>query len=525
MKREIYGLLQDFDTKWVQRFDELLLQQTALHDGRDHTGRPKSFDPEAQIVVPLSIPQVHLADVVSNPQTLLDFRNESFPQLQQFDRREDYIRASSRHLTTYDWQHCVALLRHPSMRSWFSTEKSGILWIDTYPGHKLDWASVFSTRLMDEWARLDHFMVLTHFCQGHSTENAVSTAAILVQSLISTSISLRREEFIVSTVEMTQKRFQDAQNDVERLWTLFLDVLRLAAKGKCVWIVLDHVDILQKEKNLEGPGNVLALFRNLNALTDDPALTVKVLITSRIRDAARLSTKIAEARILASRHAIITVPRGHHRNEATLLAKSSKKMSRLPEPNVNPDVPTSPVSVDFSLLNTDPESDGSDENPPKSKYTSREKLGTTPAEKGLGGDTEESDSASLFDPLASSDDSEPTFDRKNTDLHSCSSEDSTDEDFSHTKPIDCFAEEIHWDSTDEEDYLKMPHPPSSTSNIVVALPEHPLRSGTSRVKDGLDANAKEVNAPPVSSTHKAEACNPQSYNPPSSDSDSDDAFD
>ena len=132
MKREIYGLLQDFDTKWVQRFDELLLQQTTLHDGRDHTGRPKSYDSDAQSVLPISIPQVYLADFVSNPQTLLDFRNKAFPQLQQFDRREDHIKAGSRLLTTYDWQHCVALLRHPSMRSWLSTEKSVILWIDTY---------------------------------------------------------------------------------------------------------------------------------------------------------------------------------------------------------------------------------------------------------------------------------------------------------------------------------------------------------------------------------------------------------
>ena len=204
MKREIYGLLQNIDTKWVRRFDELLLQQTTLHDARDHIGGPDSFDSDHQIVLPVSITQVYLADFVSSPQTLLEFRNESLPQLQRFDQREGYIRAGSRLLTTYDWQHCVALLRHPSMRSWLSTERSGILWVDTYQGHKLDWASVFSTRLMDDCARLDYSMVIAHFCQGHSTGNAISTAAILIQSLISTSISLRREKFTVRTVELTQ---------------------------------------------------------------------------------------------------------------------------------------------------------------------------------------------------------------------------------------------------------------------------------------------------------------------------------
>lgn len=542
MKREIHGLLQDFDIKWVQRFDELLLQQTTLHDGRDRTSRPVSFTSDAQTILPLSMPQVYLADFVSNPQTLLDFRDKAFPQLQQFDQREIHIRAGSRLLTAYDWQHCVALLRHPSMRSWLSTEKSGILWIDTYQVHKLDWASVFSTRLIDEWARLDYSMVITHFCQGGSPGNAVSTTAILIQSLISTSISLGHEQFTVREVGFTQQRFQDAQNDFKRLWTLFLDVLRLAAKGKCVWIVIDHVDILQKETNLEGPGNVLKLLRNFDALTDDPVLTVKILITSRVRDAARLSTKIAEARILASRHPIITVPRGHHRNEATLLAKLSKKLSRLTEPQVNPEIPTSHLSVDSLLFNTDSESDYLEEISPKSKHaplpqqqlaapTAREKLEM--AQRDIGSDAGESDSASLFDPLASSDDSEPTFDRKEADLHSCTSEDSADEDFSQTKPLDCSAKDTNWestgDSTDDEDHMRMQPTAPLNPKIVVALPEHSTRSAASSagsVKDGLDANAKEMNTPPALSTSKAAyfACNPHSNNLISIDSDSDDPF-
>lgn len=532
MKREIYDLLQNFDSKWVRRFDELLLAQTSIHDGRDHTGRLDSFDSDAKIASPVSIPQVYLADYVSDPQTLLEFRNEAFPQLERFNQREGHIRAGSRLLTTYDWQHCMALLRHPSMRSWVSTGKSGILWVDTYQGHKPDWASVFSTHLIDDCARLDYSMVLAHFCQGHSTGNAVSTAAILIQSLISTSISLRCETFTVRTLELTQQRFHDAQNDVEQLWTLFLDVLGLAAKGKCVWIIIDHVDILQKETNLRGLENTLALLRSLNALTDDPDITVKILITARIRDAARLSTKIAEARILASRHAIITVPRGHHRNEATFLAKSSKKMSRLPEPKVNLEFHTSLVSVDSLLSNSDSDSDHLEEITAKSKHKAMEKPGMAPVETVIDSDTGESDSASLFDPFASSDDSEPTPDRKKAAaLHSCSSEDSADdEDFSLTKSFDGFAKDINWESTDDEDHLRMQSTSPPTPKILVALPEHSPHSGASRaasVKIGLDANTKEMKTPPVLSTPKAPsfASNPPSNNPLSSDSDSDDAFD
>ena len=532
MKREIHDLLQNFDTKWVHRFDELLLQQTTIHHARDHTGSLDTFDSDAQIVLPVSTPRIYLADFVSSPQALLGFRNEVFPRLQQFDQREGSIRAGSRFLTTYDWQHCVALLRHPSMRSWFSTEKSGIIWVDTYQAHKLDWASVLSTLLIDDCARLDYSMVLAHFCQGHSTGNAVSTAATLIQSLISSSISLCPEKFTVRTIELTKQRFQDAQNDIERLWKLFLDVLSLAAKGKCLWIIIDHVDILQKETNLRGLENALALLRNLDALTDDPATTVKILITARIRDAARLSTKIAEARILASRHAIITVPRGHHRNEATLLAKSSKKISRAPEPKVDLEIPTSLVSVDSLLANTDSDSDHLEKTTPKAKHTARERPETASAEKEIDGDTGESDSASLFDPLASSDDSESALDGKQAALPSSSGEESADEDFSHTKPFGNFAE-INWESADDEDHLRMHSTSPLTPKIVVAFSEYSPRGRGSRsrsVEDGVDAKAagiEKMNTPPDLSTPKAKSSGimSPSNDPIPSDSDSDDAFD
>ena len=524
MKKEIDGLLQSFDARWVHRFDELLLQQTALYERRDGISRPDSIDPDAHLALPVSTPQVYLADFISNTQTLTEFRNETFPQLQQFDQRESYIRAGSRLLTNYDWQHCVALLRHPSMRSWMSTEKSGILWVDTYQGHKLDWASVFSTRLADDCARLDYSMALAHFCQGHSTGNAISTAAILVQSLIIKSISLHREQFTVRTAELTQQRFQGAQGDVGRLWTLFLDVLGLVAKGKCVWIVIDHVDILQKETNLKGLENALVLLRNLNALTDDPAMTVKVLITARIRDAARLSVKISEARILASRHAIITVPRGHHRSEATLLAKSSKKISRLPElpePNVCPENPTSLVSVESLLSKTDSDSDYMVERTAKTKHSAKRKPEMATAQKAIGGDTGESDSASLFDPFASSDDSEPLIRSKDGAPHSCTSEYSADEDFTQKEPFGGFAKEIKWESSDDEDHLRKQSTSPLTPKVVVAFSEHSPRSGASSDKDGVD---KINEAQPDLSTPKEAHSETMSHinNGLSSDSGSDD---
>lgn len=528
MKKEIGGLLESFNTRWVQRFDELLLQQTALFEERDDTGKPDLIGSTAQLALPISTPQIYLADFVLSQTTLFEFRNGVFPQLQRFDQRENHIKASSRSLTTYDWQHCVALLRHPSMRSWMSSEQSAILWVDTYQNQKLDWASVLLTRLADDCARLHCSVALAHFCQRNLEGDAISTAAILIQSLIFQLISLHHEQFSVRTIELTQQRFQEVRDDAERLWILFLDVLRLVAKEKCVWIVIDHVDILQKETNLKGLENALALLRSLNALADDPDLTVKILITARIGDAARLSTKIAEARILASRHAIITVPRGHHRQEAALLAKLSKKVSRLPEPNASLTVPTSLVSVDSLLFDTDSDSDSREGSIAKVKHpTQREP--ETYAKTAVGGDTGDSDSASLYDPFASSDDSEPTTSIHDSALGPSSSDDSSDEDFLQEKPFGDFAE-IKWESADDEGDGRRQSTPPVTPKIVVAFSKDPSCSGRSRSgsdKKGVDASADKMKAQPDLSTPKATANFGSTSNINSglrSESDSDDAF-
>ena len=487
----------------MQRFDELLLQRTAIYEEIDGTNIP---DSAAQLALPVSTPQVYLADFVSNPQTLLNFRNDVFPELQPFDQRESYIRASSRHLTTYDWQHCVALLRHPSMRSWMSSEQSSFLWVDTYQCHKLDWASVLLTRLTDEYSQLDSSMALGHFCQGHSAGSVVSTAAILIQSLIFQIISLHNAQFMVRATGLTQQRFQDAQGDVERLWVLFLDVLRLVVNGKCVWLVIDHVDVLQRETNLRGLEHALALLRNLNALADDPAMTVKILVTARIRDATRLSTKIAEAKILAKRHAIITVPRGYHRQAATLLAKQSKKISRLQEPNTSLSIPANLESVETLLSNNDSDTSSGEESTAIVKHTAKKNPETVVAKLEVDGETGESDSASLFDDFASSDDSELINARQEAALHP-SSDDSSDDDISQAKPFGDFAE-IKWESSEDEGHRRDQGISPVTPKIVVAFSRDPTRDRGSRPasdEDEVESNAKEMEEQPALSTPKATA--------------------
>ena len=65
MKREIFNLLQSFDTKWVQRFEEMLFQQTTLVKNRDEScvsDFVDSFAPTPPCKLILTSPAIQLAD-------------------------------------------------------------------------------------------------------------------------------------------------------------------------------------------------------------------------------------------------------------------------------------------------------------------------------------------------------------------------------------------------------------------------------------------------------------------------------
>ena len=65
MKREIFGLLQSFDTKWVQRFEEMLFQQTTHVKSRDESfvsDFVDSFAPTAPCKLIFTSPAIYLAD-------------------------------------------------------------------------------------------------------------------------------------------------------------------------------------------------------------------------------------------------------------------------------------------------------------------------------------------------------------------------------------------------------------------------------------------------------------------------------
>ena len=482
MKREIFGLLQSFDTKWVQRFEEMLFQQTTLVKSRDESCvsdfvdsfaptspcklmfiSPALYFTDVAFLAAIIRPEIYLARFVGEPESLFRFRDLVFPLLQNFDHREKYIRATKRTLTAYDYQHTMKVLRNPAMRTWLSCEESGIVWIDSQQLTKhADWMSVLVTHLIDDVAQYKYVTRLRYFCHGHSIGNLVSSAAIFIQSLIFQLLLLNHKKFLMNDTKFTQQRFQDAQHDLEGLWDLFLDVL-VSTKATCVWIFADHVDVLRKEADSEGQQNALKLLRWFNDLVERPHMTVKILITARLGGPVPLSKEIAEGLVLSPHHPVINIPRGHHRSEATFVAKYSRKRSRLPDTNepMSLEAPANAVSVDNLLA----ESTSEDDEPLGGNNAVRENEESDPKQLEKHEESTDSDTPSFLneDVLLSSESDDLTSptdfrnENQGASLHPTEdmpSSPSSDEDDFLSEKSDHITQDGKWDleSSEEDDY-------------------------------------------------------------------------
>ena len=171
------------------------------------------------------------------------------------------------------------------------------------------------------------------------------------------------------------------------------------------------------------------------------------------------------------------------------------------------EVPTSLVSVETLLFDNDSESDTLAEGTAKSSHIPNRMPDAATARREVECVTEESDSASLFDPLASSDDSESIDGIKATALRSCCSEDSINEYFTQTKPFGGFAKEIKWDSTDDDDHSREHVTSPLTPKPLAKVSEHSPRSrssGSISVVGEKGSSAKEKEARPSFRTPELE---------------------
>jgi hypothetical protein len=70
-----------------------------------------------------------------------------------------------RRTTTPDLQQIMGLLRNPDVRDWLQTSMSRLLWVSTFQRSALtDWATTFSTRMIESAEKVDNMTVLYRLC-------------------------------------------------------------------------------------------------------------------------------------------------------------------------------------------------------------------------------------------------------------------------------------------------------------------------------------------------------------------------
>lgn len=278
----------------------------------------------------------------------------TYRQLEDFDQVIKHVKLRNRNLTVYDYQQCVGLLRHEKVKTWLSTNESSILWVNTFQIFgSADWATAFAVRLIDSSANLNYLTVLSHFCAARSKTNSAMTPIIVVKSIIFQVLLHHRKRFLSRSELLTLERFKMAENDMAKLWALFLDVLRIA-KADCTWIIIDSIEALQISED------ALRLLKYLNALADDDRITVKIFISTRHAGSFKFfSTNLANGGLISSRHPIITIPRGQNNTMASIWAKISKKKTGLSETikDVPQDASATLVSAESLLFESDDEVD------------------------------------------------------------------------------------------------------------------------------------------------------------------------
>jgi hypothetical protein len=355
------------------------------------------------------------------------------------------LNARLRHTTTQDLQQIMGLLRNPNIRDWLQTSMSSLLWVNAFrkPG-LTDWATTFSTRMIEYAEKVDNMTVLCHLCGNHPGPQPISTAVVLVQSFIMQLIQQHHKKFIRKAFPFTLEHFQDAENDMEELWGLFCNCCTESG-APCVWIVIDHIDNLRKGEDYD------ALLHRLQQLTEDGSRVFKVFISARSTGTPPAILQAAESELESSRIATITVPRGQS-SMAVALTSKQKRIARLPDSHSEHDT-VSKVDIDALLNSSEEDSESGAEIDKRCLVESPTSLASTAKMRqlSLSEQSDISDSSMDFtrhDPFASSEESgtdiAPDSDEedsgdegflsapKKNEAHSALSSSESDEDVDHS---------------------------------------------------------------------------------------------
>ena len=312
MKENLQEMFNIFNAVWIRRFDEF---QEAMS--------PQMANFAAGTDDSCSTTKLPFKDVMSNDE-FQEVRDAAFPQLLDYYRREQHLRARSRYLTTQDYEQSIGLLRHDEMKTWFATDKSKLLWVNSWINGSADWASAFCLNLLDHATQLPYITALFYFCQNRQTSVTESVVADILQLFISQTIDRHLANLNRKAVQLIVEQCKSAGNDPGKLWSILNDV-NLQAEAKCIWIMVDAIDGL-------GLGDGETLLGLLGLLVNQTSITVKVFITSRNAGPSKmLSPSAVNGGAPNSSSAVITMTRARHRNLSTLLAKHTRRPGRLPD--------------------------------------------------------------------------------------------------------------------------------------------------------------------------------------------------
>ena len=354
------------------------------------------------------------------PKRLRRFRDKSFTLLHNMDDDDAKLNVRLRRTTTQDLQQIMGLLRNSVVRDWLQTSMPSLLWVNTFRRSGFtDWATTFSSRVIEYAQKVDNMTVLYHLCGIHPGSQSISTAAVLVQSLIMQVIQHHHKKFIRKAFPLTLEHFQDVENDMEELWALFCSCCAESG-APCVWIIIDHID------NLRKGGDYEALLHGLQQLTEDGSRVFKIFISARSTGTPPAISEAAEIESESSRIATITVPKAQSSKTAALVPKQ-KRIARMPDSHSDSET-VSKADIDALLHSSEEDSESGAESDERRLVKSPTSCSPSANMRlhGLSELSDMSDSSMEFtqhDPFASSEESD-------TDIaHETEEEDSGDELF------------------------------------------------------------------------------------------------
>ena len=268
-------------------------------------------------------PEDFLAHFTRPENKVLAFRDEVFPSTYQMG---DGLEASLHRyptLGTIDPVGAINLRQRSEVMAWIETNQSELLWIEGFTDiEKSDWTTNFSWEVEGAAKAYSNITVLTFYCSEETGSTSFSGPEVVLQSLLFQLIDRHYSKFswlLCRRYGLTRYRFQEAQNELDMLMTLFEECLDVA-QALCLYIVLDNIDALWSKVCIssEGMEKFNRLFDGLRRLSVGDKILCKVLITSRLPNALNHVSRSGDGSANSTthtfwsqiRHTIIRLPRG-----------------------------------------------------------------------------------------------------------------------------------------------------------------------------------------------------------------------